>query len=521
MNYWPFESSSNDIVGKLHLQHSVNASYAEDRFDNPKSALYLNHGYFQMPKSVYLNGDFTISLWIKPLSFGRFSRIIEFMGRSFISNSQNGDNENQNSSFPLKISRISISLSHLSSDKPSIVIIENQNEKYLISDQTLPLNSWTQLSFVLNKHLALIYMNGSETARTNDMPAPSSFMRTCNFIGRSCSNGKVKGDFMLDDLKIFNRALNSHDIQREMLDGNFHLNDDDKTQLENPSMIEMFNNKQLDVIKLQMHEMMNEINSLFQMNNAVKEVSKQIEGIKEELSVDKSFKYDPDLSAFWSFDAHEYDLTGKLHLEAIYSPKYVMNKFYKPQSAVYLTSGYFKLAQSVKIAFDSSFSICVWIKPYSFESNEKNTILSFGNSEHDIISPLDTIRLSYSRENTGLPYMKMYRPMKPESQLVSNETLKLNEWSFLSFVYVSKSSQGFLYINGNCVGQHRMSRPLDVERIHNYIGRKMLHKSERGGANVVLDDLRIYKKALSQAEIFSHMNLNKNLLANQYLSKSQ
>jgi hypothetical protein len=117
--------------------------------------------------------------------------------------------------------------------------------------------------------------------------------------------------------------------------------------------------------------------------------------------------------------------------------------------------------------------------------------------------------------------MKMYRPMKPESQLVSNETLKLNEWSFLSFVYVSKSSQGFLYINGNCVGQHRMSRPLDVERIHNYIGRKMLHKSERGGANVVLDDLRIYKKALSQAEIFSHMNLNKNLLANQYLSKSQ
>ncbi len=61
VNYWPFNSHVQDIIGTGHLYNGKNASLTKDRHGRLLSALNLKKGFYQLPPGNYLSNSFTVS----------------------------------------------------------------------------------------------------------------------------------------------------------------------------------------------------------------------------------------------------------------------------------------------------------------------------------------------------------------------------------------------------------------------------------------------------------------------------
>ena len=90
VHYWPISGPypERELIGgkDMMLDTFHNAEFSKDRFGNPKSALYLNHGFVKVPSGEYFDpttGGFTIMLWIKPLSHKDWLSILDFGSSSF------------------------------------------------------------------------------------------------------------------------------------------------------------------------------------------------------------------------------------------------------------------------------------------------------------------------------------------------------------------------------------------------------------------------------------------------------
>ena len=194
---------------------------------------------------------------------------------------------------------------------------------------------------------------------------------------------------------------------------------------------------------------------------------------------------------------------------------FTANKYYKPNSAIYLNNGYLTIPPGVY--FYQDFTISFWIKPYSFGSwpwifVASNTIF---NSPTFPISPpkdvrRDTVLLTYSGNGqiaNGCIFFRIIQ--ENDFELVSSKAIKIGEWSFVTAVL--RGNTGYIYVNAQQTASGQMARPKNVLRVNNFIGR-----SEIGRHNVladaVLDDLKIFNRALDLNEITILMNSNKNLI---------
>ena len=54
------------------LTNSLNAQFVDDSY------LWLNSGYVTAPPGVYFNGDFSVSVWIKPINLASWQRVFDF-----------------------------------------------------------------------------------------------------------------------------------------------------------------------------------------------------------------------------------------------------------------------------------------------------------------------------------------------------------------------------------------------------------------------------------------------------------
>ena len=93
--------------------------------------------------------------------------------------------------------------------------------------------------------------------------------------------------------------------------------------------------------------------------------------------------------------------------------------------------------------------------------------------------------------------------------IASSESLKIGEWAFVTAVL--RGNTGYIYINGQQTAVGEMLRPRNVIRVNNYIGRADVYPHHLD-ANAVLDDLRIFNRALDLSEITVLMNSNKNII---------
>lgn len=188
---WSFNGNMlNDEINGYDLSEPKNVHLATDRFDNSNSALQLENGYLKVPLGVYFSDSFTVTVWFKLNSLRYNSRIIDF-----------GDGVSDN---------VVIGFDELTSHIV-VMIFDESYKTEMISKTAINLNVWTYLAVVFHEGKAEIYLNGTCDS-SGSLYIPRNVRRFSNLIGKSnwATNQNIHA--YLDDLKIFNRALTSSEI---------------------------------------------------------------------------------------------------------------------------------------------------------------------------------------------------------------------------------------------------------------------------------------------------------------------
>ena len=171
------------------------SSFTNDRNNRVASALDLNVGYVQAPEGVYFSGDFSITVWIMYTNLNSSSaRILDFSSAG----------------------NYRVILGIFETSGCIEFTIFNANKRIVNkATESLRINQLYFLGVVLKDSTAAIYYNGTLKHAGNSYQA-GNIPSSDNYIGRSLFNSVRNTNGIIDELKIFNRALTQSDILEEM-----------------------------------------------------------------------------------------------------------------------------------------------------------------------------------------------------------------------------------------------------------------------------------------------------------------
>ena len=157
----------------------------------PGTALALNgtSQFIDVPDGTWFGDTFTVEGWVYLKSYANWSRLFDFGNGSGVDN-------------------VLGALSQASTGKPDFAIYQGGTgtKSELVSNQSIPLNTWTHLAFVRDAGgIGHIYLNGVETAN-GAMIAPLNLTRTNNYFGRSNWGGDAYADGAFADLRIWSEG---------------------------------------------------------------------------------------------------------------------------------------------------------------------------------------------------------------------------------------------------------------------------------------------------------------------------
>ncbi|PHV69610.1 hypothetical protein CS063_14705, partial [Sporanaerobium hydrogeniformans] len=208
--------AGNEALYKLDETHGITA---QDTLENKadaqlkggvtwtqgikEGAAYLNgsDGYIVLPDNIIQDmTNMTIQMWVKPDADNRWARIFDFGTGA-------GDNMFFTSYGSPGGKKNSIGL-HL-------VVGSVEDTVYAVDNFRLPLGDWAHLAITFEGTTCIIYMNGEEIARNENMRVtPSQLSHSMNYIGKSkYPDPYFKG--AVDEFSIQERAL----TQKEIKDG--------------------------------------------------------------------------------------------------------------------------------------------------------------------------------------------------------------------------------------------------------------------------------------------------------------
>lgn len=205
--YWAFNQDMQDYTSFKDMKSCGNYSLVDDRFGNPSSAIYFNSSFCQVQSGRYFNSQyFTISAWVNVVKYTPWARILDF------GNGQEQDNvvltiSNDNDLYPA-VAYFNNTALNLYSNTFSTVSVTSQSK--------LNYNMWQYVAGVLNSTHISIYVDGVLTNSMLINTRPNNVFRIKCYIGRSNYVNDNPSNVIIDDLKIYNRALNQIEIQRDM-----------------------------------------------------------------------------------------------------------------------------------------------------------------------------------------------------------------------------------------------------------------------------------------------------------------
>jgi Concanavalin A-like lectin/glucanases superfamily/Ig-like domain CHU_C associated/Lectin C-type domain/Secretion system C-terminal sorting domain len=196
--HYPMNGNANDISGNNYNGTIFGATAAADRFGNPNSALSFDgvNDYIDLPDATYFNGsEFTISCWFYARSYNNWSRIIDF------SNGAPSDN-------------ILLGLTNGTSGRQALVVnVGTANGPTVTVPSSPAINRWQHITATWSNGTAILYLNGVQVA-SGAVSTPANVVRTINYIGRSPWVADAYANAVYDDLRIYNRALTSGEVQQ-------------------------------------------------------------------------------------------------------------------------------------------------------------------------------------------------------------------------------------------------------------------------------------------------------------------
>jgi len=198
---WPM-SSLKDIKGNADLYGGANYTLTCDRFKIKSSAFYFTHGYVQIPPGYYFSGEeFTISLWFQLISYQTFSALINF---------GNGQ----------EIDEIDLTMND-TLNKIGMEFLPEKNIIYQVQASPIELKKWYQVAFVYRESIGKFYINGKKVDSA-PFEKPDMIFRAFNYIGKSNWPSDFNADAIIDEIKIYEKALSSRKIYKMFLKGSLN-----------------------------------------------------------------------------------------------------------------------------------------------------------------------------------------------------------------------------------------------------------------------------------------------------------
>ena len=187
---WLFQSSLEDRIAGKPGVNAWHTNYIPDRFGHIDSAVIIDYGYIQLPGDVFVNGSFSMCLWIYVPSLGDFEAAIY---RFYESGNWNG--------VFLYVDRNGAIISYMTTEMGTYGV-------YLVTSGapviTNGMANWTHLCVTWNENVAQmsLYVNGLARADvTLQGFHVQSVTRAKALLGDSSAT------LFMDSLSIFNRAL--------------------------------------------------------------------------------------------------------------------------------------------------------------------------------------------------------------------------------------------------------------------------------------------------------------------------
>ncbi len=194
--HYPMDGNATDFGPDALHGNAFNTSPAADRNGYTGKALAFNgsNSYIDVPDGVFFSGNYTVNAWMNENAYKNWSRLFDF------GNGQANDNV----------------LGIASRGTTGIYAAENYygsiSGGQIYASPALPLNQWVMITQVLTGNTYTLYKNGQlyRTANTNQLP--KNIIRTKNYIGRSNWSVDLYYSGLLDDFRIYSRALSAQEI---------------------------------------------------------------------------------------------------------------------------------------------------------------------------------------------------------------------------------------------------------------------------------------------------------------------
>ena len=197
IHYWPINPGLHDFVQGGQPNTSATATLADNRFGWTKSSLDINGWYLKTRPNYYFGGDFTISAWVWAKNFTSGARIID------CGNGANMDN-------------VVFSYSWLTTGKPFLFIVnQNDSSANMISPVAILTQTWTFLAATLEGNTLKLYINGQFIISWNTNIVPEKVTRSACYFGFTDFSGVDPAYMYLDEIKIFDRSLQSNEVLKD------------------------------------------------------------------------------------------------------------------------------------------------------------------------------------------------------------------------------------------------------------------------------------------------------------------
>ncbi len=183
-----------------NLAVSSGITWGEDRYQKPNEAIVFAEGHNGLlaNRGQYFKDNFAISAWVNIDKVSRWSRILDFGNGKMNCN-------------------VVFAPSLLTTSQPAIAVYKGRGPELTLLQSPemhkLQEGRWYHLATTLDNHTARLYINGIEVAKAEQFNSPGSINRDSCWIGRS-DMGQLN-NFLgrLDDLRIYDRALNDWEIK--------------------------------------------------------------------------------------------------------------------------------------------------------------------------------------------------------------------------------------------------------------------------------------------------------------------
>jgi len=495
--YWPFDeaagSTATDVWNNRAATLQSGASFAAGNYNNGLSLDGTANGYATLPNDVVSTlNDFTVSVWVKLNAVSTWARAFDFgtgTTKYMFLAPKSGSNY-------LRYA----------------ILAPGSGEQQINSTATIGTGVWTHIAVTLSGNLGIMYVNGIEVGRNAAMTSkPSSLGSTNqNYIGKSQFADPMLNGF-IDEFRIYNRALTAAEIaqlknaatqtvtfnaitQKQAGDSDFDAGATASSNL--PVSYTSSNTAVATIVNGKVH-----INGIG--TTTITAAQSGSISYTAAISLNQTLTVVPDPSqySYWPFDETSGSTATDIwngHVATLKSgASLVAGNLNNGLKLDGTANGYATLPNDV-VGTLNDFTVSVWVKLNAVSMWARAFDFGSGTSKYMFLSP--------KSGSNYLRYAITTGSYGNEQQINSTVTIGTGIWTHIAVTL--SGSLGIMYVNGVEVGRNAAMtlKPSSLGSTNqNYIGKSQFADTMLNG---LMDDFRIYNRALTATEIANLKNAN-------------